>query len=184
MTLIRTSLYNELIDGRIRRLEKAESIKAELKAAEAELATMTTFVANYDATQASLQKQIATLETSTEAAAQQVDKLKGDGEALYAKQQEAEKSYFEALKTQEGEESKLAEVKKEGTEEEIKAQQKKVDEAQAATASKKAIFEQAEKNLTLLDETIKGLKDQIELNQKTIEESDKQMADNAERKSD
>lgn len=184
MTLIRTSLYKELIEGRRERFEHLERSTADLNESEAILSVMTKFVDNFDDTQAALTKSIADLEANTDALKAEIDSLKNEADKQHSVKEDAEVEYKKAQKTQKEEEFKLADAKEKGDEEEIKALQKIVDEAQASTAAKKALFDQADAKLKSLDSKIEELKTQTETNSKTIEESNKQFEDNKERNSE
>jgi chromosome segregation ATPase len=181
MTLIRRSLYKELVTSRDELLSTLNTTKASLKTTEASLTTEQTFVDNFDKTQSDLAASKTALQAS-------VDKLKIELSALNKKGGELETAIGkadteknDAAKALKSAQDTLVAVKKKGTAEEIAAQQKVVDEAQAVLDSKVKAYNAAVAAGEANGNSIADVNKQITTANTSISETDKQIADNKER---
>ena len=184
MTLIRRSLYEELIQGRADRLTALNRATSELRELNSQKTEYTKFIDSYEATQAALEANIVNLEKSI---AEETTKLKAleaaipalsdaveSTQAIYDKARDKTKSEAELLNEIENNE--------ESTEAQIAAQQKVVDEAEAQEAVALANRSKAESALAANETEGKATKVAIDTNRQTVTETNKQIADNAERK--
>ena len=181
MTLIRRSLYKELVTSRDELLSTLNTAKASLKTIETSLTTEQTFVDNFDKTQSDLAASKTALQAS-------VDKLKIELSALNKKGGELETAIGkadteknDAAKALKSAQDTLVAVKKKGTAEEIAAQQKVVDEAQAVLDSKVKAYNAAVAAGEANGNSISNVNKQITTANTSISETDKQIADNKER---
>ena len=183
MTLIRQSLYKELVISRDELLSTLNEAKASLKTTEASLTTEQTFVDNFDKTQSDLAISKAALQTSIEKLTAELNTLKAKGKELEEAIGKASTEKDAAQKALTTETEKLVDLKKKGTAEEIAAQQKVVDEAQAVVDAKVKAYNAAVAAGDANTGSISTINKQITTANTSISETDKQIADNKERNS-
>jgi hypothetical protein len=178
MTLIRISLYKELVTSRDELLSTLNTTKASLKTTEASLTTEQTFVDNFDKTQSDLAASKTALQASIEKLTTELNALKAKGEDLENAIGKADTEKNDAAKALKSAQDTLAAVKKKGTAEEIAAQQKVVDEAQAVLDSKVKAYDAAVAAGEANGSSITNVNKQITTANTSISETDKQIADN------
>ena len=115
MTLIRRSLYKELVTSRDELLDTLNAYKANLKTTETSLTTEQTFVDNFDKTQSDLAASKAALQASIEKLTTELNALNKKGGELETAIGKADTDKNVAAKALKSAEDTLATLKKKGT---------------------------------------------------------------------
>lgn len=180
MALIRRDLYQDLINVRAALYDELEESTKRVERTESEIKEMEDSIANFDKTQADLKASIAELELTIE---QTDEKIK----ALYPKKDIAKQNYEDAQDQSVEKETeikqnieKLEEAKAEGRPaEEIKALEEKINKLEAELLvinQRKDFFE---KEIKSLDQQMYVYKQLLEDSEASVEQSKKQVAENA-----
>ena len=183
MTLIRKSLYKDLVAVRDEIFKELQELTNKLEEVSSVLSQEEKFVENFDTSQDALKDSISNLEELITKTKQEVKDLEENIEKLKIRTEKAKDELTEATTVLKEEEDKLQELKDSSAPEaQIKAQEAKVQEAKSVVSSKESTIEgfrdEVDKSKKLADDKHKIIED----SESSITENNQQLADNAERK--
>jgi chromosome segregation ATPase len=183
MTLIRKSLYKELIEGRNERLAVLEAKTDKLKAIVASIAEEQSFVDGFTKTQETLAASKAALEAKVVSGNEALKKLEEAAPALQEAIATAKSEVSEAKENLKKQQEVLEKLKEEGASaSDQAAQQIVIDSAEAVVSSKETNEVEAKASLAVNEKSQETEKTAISVAKTSVEETNKQIEDNNEKK--
>lgn len=181
MTLIRRSLYQDLVKLRANILDELETKTETVKKIEQEIADKEGFVANFDKTQDDLTASIASLENTIKEGEKILADLEEKGDSLTNQIEDAQIDKDSKQKALEKEEANLKFLKSEGgTAEQIAAAEQAVREAEAAYRVATEFEESLKSNKENITAQIASTKAKIKDANNSLESTRSQFEDNKE----
>ena len=180
MALIRRDLYQDLINVRAALYDELEESTKRVERTESEIKEMEDSIANFDKTQADLKASIAELELTIEQTKEKIAAL-GPKIAIAKQQNDDARDQSQQKETEiKANQDKLAEAKAEGRPaEEIKALEEKINKLEAELLVINQRVDFFEKEIKSYEQQMVAYK-QLEADSKaSIEQSQKQVAENA-----
>ena len=185
MTLIRKSLYKELVEVRDEILSNLNKTKESLSVVSAKLSTETDFVNNFDKTQSDLQASANALKDSESKLTEALTALKQKSKQLDEIVNVANDERLEAQEDfQQQEEILSGLIEENASAEDIAEQQKVVNTASAVAEAKAKTYKEAVANLEANNASQADIATQRATTIKSIEEIAKQQEDNIQREKD
>jgi len=181
MTLIRRSLYQDLVKLRANILDELEARTKTVEKIEKEIADKEGFVANFDKTQDDLTASIASLENTMKEGIKILDGLEEKGDSLTDQIEDAQVDKDVKQKKLEKEEANLKFLKSEGgTAEQIATAEQAVREAEAAYRVAIEFEDSLEASKESVKDQIRSTKEKIDDASNSKENAQRQFEDNKE----